>query len=104
MNICSVLLGVLKSGSSLGEARGWVSYGDTGMKSHQLFICDMRLNVLLKTSFHILECEDFGGCHVEGQLFAVQVQQEKLPGTAACATQGQSPGTAPGRPTIPRVF
>lgn len=66
-----MLLGVPKSGSSLGEARDWVSYGDTGMKSHQLFICDMRLNVLLNANFHIIQREDFGGCHVEGQLFAV---------------------------------
>lgn len=42
------------------------------MKSLQLFICDMRLNVLLKTNFRIIQCKDFRGCH------AVQVQQEKF--------------------------
>lgn len=44
------------------------------MKSHQLFICEVRLNVLLKTNFHIIHCEDVGGCHVEGPAVCCTVQ------------------------------
>lgn len=49
------------------------------MKSHQLFICNMRVNVPLKTKFLISQCEDVGGCPVEGPgvCCAVQVQQER---------------------------
>lgn len=50
------------------------------MKSHQLFLCNMRLNVPLKANFPITQCEDAGGSHVEGPAVccAPQVQQEKL--------------------------
>lgn len=44
------------------------------MKSHQLFICDMNLSVLLKTNFHIIQCEDVGGCRVEGPAVCCTVQ------------------------------
>lgn len=84
------------------------------MKSHQLFICDMRLNVLMKTNFHISQCEDVGECHV----FAVLCRDGasscgscrctgtagKAPGIDACVTQGQSPGVAPWCLIIPQCL
>lgn len=85
------------------------------MKSHQLSICDMRLNVLLKkisASFSARMLED---AVWKGQVFAVLCRggansrgscrctgtAGKAPGSDACATQGQSPGIALWCPVIP---
>lgn len=74
------------------------------MKSHRLFICDMGLNVLLRRNFHIIQCEDVGGCHVEGLAVCCAAAAGKAPGTDAGATQGQSPGIAPWCPFIPQCL